>query len=125
MKDAAYNVKVSYKLMKVRQKSKTLKFNDSFFLVFRVYFVYNIDELESESEYLTNNTKAAIFFTSACLMNSFTTIILNNEGITNFSPEIFLGLTMLVGAFGMKDAVKNVKVLYKLMKAKQKSKTLK
>lgn len=58
-------------------------------------------------------------------MNSFTTIILNNEGITNFSPEIFLGLTMLVGAFGMKDAVKNVKVLYKLMKAKQKSKTLK
>ena len=58
-------------------------------------------------------------------MNSFTTIILNNEGITNFSPEIFLGLTMLVGAFGMKDAVKNGKVLYKLMKAKQKSKTLK
>ena len=51
MKDAAYNVKVSYKLMKVRQKSKTLKFNDSFFLVFRVYFVYNIDELESEWYY--------------------------------------------------------------------------
>ena len=89
------------------------------------YSIEYIRELESESEYLTNNTKAAIFFTSACLINSFTTIILNNEGITNFSPEIFLGLTMLVGAFGMKDAVKNVKVLYKLMKAKQKSKTLK
>ena len=33
--------------------------------------------------------------------------------------------TILVAIFCMKDAVKNVKVLYKSMKAKQKSKTLK
>lgn len=53
MKDAAKNVKGSYKLIRARQKSKTLKqvCNDTFFLVFRVYFVYNIDELESEWYY--------------------------------------------------------------------------
>ena len=51
MKDAEKNVKVSYKLMKVRQKSKTLKFNDSFFLVFRVYLDYTIDESVLESTY--------------------------------------------------------------------------
>lgn len=89
------------------------------------YSIEYIRELEDECEYLTNNTEASIFFTSACLINSYSTIILNNEGITNFSPEVFLGLSMLIGIFGMKDAVKNVKVSYKLMKARQKSKTLK